>query len=171
MAGASKKNIHHNSNVPPSIIVPINAKSGSDNRPLVPSKASKISVPYVLPGIGLHLNALARTSKDRPISQITKTPGREFITRPCSVRPFAPATVGEKHPFKFSDLRQNPDPSGNEVHEGQIVPSDVSLIPAPGIEESSSPKKKRYRQLPGACSLYFYFLCCDLKMLKFLNMY
>ncbi|PKU76684.1 protein tesmin/TSO1-like CXC 3 [Dendrobium catenatum] len=142
-AGVSKKNIHNNSNAPPSISLPINAKPNSENRQLVSSKTSKTPVPYVLPGIGLHLNALARTSKDRPISQKTKTPGREFISRPCSMRPFSPAIAGENQSFKLSDPHQSPDPNGSELHDSQAVHSDVSLIPALGIEESTSPKKKR----------------------------
>lgn len=163
VAGVSKKNMHNNSYVPPSTILPINAKSDSDNRQPVSSKTSKTAIPYVLPGIGLHLNALARTSKDRPISQKTRTPGREFISRPCSLSSFAPARTREKQPFMLSDLHQSPDLSGSEVHDSQFVHSDVSLIPKLGIEESFSPKKKRYEQLAGTCSLNFKFLLCELK--------
>lgn len=163
VAGVSKKNMHNNSNVPPSTILPINAKSDSDNLHLVPSKTSKTAIPYVLPGIGLHLNALARTSKDRPISPKTKVCGREFISRPCSLSSFAPAITGEKPPFMGLDLHQSPDPSGSEVQDNKFVHSDVSLIPTHEIEESFSPRKKRYGQLAGTCSLNFYILLCELQ--------
>lgn len=163
-AGVSKKNMHNNSNASPSTVFPINAKSDSDNLQLVPSKTSKTAIPYVLPGIGLHLNALARTSKDRPISQKTKTCGREFINKPCSLSSIAAAITGEKPPFLLLDLHQSPDPSGNEVQDSKFVHSDVSLIPTTlGIEESFSPKKKRYGQLAGTCSLNFYILLCELQ--------
>ncbi|XP_020579697.1 protein tesmin/TSO1-like CXC 3 isoform X2 [Phalaenopsis equestris] len=142
-ASASKKSMNSNSNVRPSILLPINAMSDSDNRQLVPSKSSEAPVPYVLPGIGLHLNALATTSKDGSIPQIIRTPGREFISRRCSVKPFAPSNSLEKQQFKLSKLHQCPDLIGSEVQDSQTVHSDVSLIPALGIEESTSPKKRR----------------------------
>lgn len=160
VSSVSKKNMNNNSNVL-STILPINAKSDSENLQLVPSKTSKTAIPYVLPGIGLHLNALARTSKDRPISQKTKISGREFISRPCSLSSFAPAITGEKPPFVLSDLHQSLDPNGSEVQDSKFVHSDVSLIPTPGIEESFSPKKKRYGQLACTYSLNFYILLCE----------
>ncbi|KAK8956661.1 Protein tesmin/TSO1-like CXC 2 [Platanthera zijinensis] len=142
VAGVSKKNLHKDLNVPTSIKSPINAKPTSDNEQLIASKASKTPVSFVLPGIGLHLNALARTSKDKPITHKSKAPEREFISRPCSMRPCAPATVREKQSQKAIDLQQCQD-SENEFQDNQIVIFDASLTPTLGIEESASPKKKR----------------------------
>ncbi|KAK8964375.1 Protein tesmin/TSO1-like CXC 3 [Platanthera guangdongensis] len=142
VAGVSKKNLHKDLNVPTSIKSPINAKPTSDNEQLITSKASKSPVSFVLPGIGLHLNALARTSKDKPITHKSKAPERKFISRPCSMRPFAPPTVREKQSQKAIDLQQCQD-SGNEFQDNQIVIFDASLTPTLGIEESASPKRKR----------------------------
>lgn len=142
VAGVSKKNLPKDSNVPTSINSPIDAKSTSDDGQLITSKASKTPVSFVLPGIGLHLNALARTSKDKPISHKPKIPEREFISRPCSMRPCAPATAGEKLLQKATDLHQCQD-SGTEFQDNQIVVFNASVTPTLGIEESTSPKKKR----------------------------
>ncbi|KAG0468716.1 hypothetical protein HPP92_018044 [Vanilla planifolia] len=72
------------------------AKSTSDDQQKVSSKTSKVQVPCILPGIGLHLNALASSSLDKVISEKSRVPGIEISSRP-SISKFYSENPGEKH--------------------------------------------------------------------------
>ncbi|PKA66089.1 Protein tesmin/TSO1-like CXC 2 [Apostasia shenzhenica] len=141
VSGVSKRNLYNKSNVPTSTTLPIKGKSSSDDQLLVSSKTPS-TPPCILPGIGLHLNALASSSKDKTIPLENKVPGREIISKPCSLRP-PPAEVGEKDASKSLNLGQNPDPIGSVDLNHKVSNFVVSQTPAPCIEESTSPRKRR----------------------------
>ena len=104
---------------------------------------SNASSHCVLPGIGLHINTLARTSKNCIISHDLVS-GRQLINEPSSAAPLHSLTTGQDSLNKslvVTSAERNIGPAENGVQNIE----DVSL--ASGyIEEfsQSSPKKKRY---------------------------
>ncbi|KAG6484270.1 hypothetical protein ZIOFF_061065 [Zingiber officinale] len=105
-----------------------------------------------LPGIGLHLNALATTSKDKVVKKDTSACGKQIISIP--IDPFT-STISEKDNTTNS-LSVGKD-SVTEDNEGhlQIVPYDDSKdVTINNCEElaQGSPKKKRRKSQNGGDS-------------------
>ncbi|KAJ0966403.1 hypothetical protein J5N97_027541 [Dioscorea zingiberensis] len=115
--------------------------SDSDRQP-VPFKVGN-PLSCMLPGIGLHLNSLATSSKDRFISQETLVSGQRLLSLPSS-SPFPPTgQEPQNKPLSFEKDLVN----GSGIHNLKIMPNDVSkesaLISGKDLHQSSSPKKKR----------------------------
>ncbi|XAR49072.1 hypothetical protein NMG60_11032118 [Bertholletia excelsa] len=136
MAGTSRKQLHDGSGCGSSTVSQSDANINSNDNFLVPTKHSNDSSRCILPGIGLHLNALARTSKNQCVlSHEGFVPGRQFINDPSSTSSFNSLTTGQ-------EPVSNMDPTEN----GAEVIGDGSQASAciAGEEYShSSPKKKR----------------------------
>lgn len=146
---AHKKNLEDDSKSDSSTSMQTEGKYASDDKQLVPFKPGAGSASYVLPGIGLHLNALASTSKDfRAVKRETLTSGSRLISMPASVGSFDSLTA-----FRQKSLNQSLVPISAQggfdstSNAAEVVP--VSLqTPAVEIGEEfnqSSPKKKRRR--------------------------
>ncbi|XP_073108056.1 protein tesmin/TSO1-like CXC 2 isoform X2 [Elaeis guineensis] len=166
-AGFSKKNLQNSSNLHSSASLLSNEKMASDDKCSRPGTSHS---PCVLPGIGLHLNTLATTSKDRLITQEMLVSGKQLISMPCSVGPFAPTTSGQKS--KSLSVEKDMSSNGNEVQNLQIMHDDASQVPALGNGEElnqGSPKKKRRKSENGgesdACKR------CNCKKSKCLKLY
>ncbi|PKA64965.1 Protein tesmin/TSO1-like CXC 2 [Apostasia shenzhenica] len=138
-SGNSERNLRNDSTAIPPITLLTKERPTSDDQLLASSN------PCLLPGIGLHLNALASSSKDKLYFPENKIPVREIICKPCSGCPFPPAEVGEKS--KIFELEQTTDPLGREAEDFQVVHSDVLQTPAPPVEESTCPRKKSRRKI------------------------
>nr|XP_010923540.1 protein tesmin/TSO1-like CXC 3 [Elaeis guineensis] len=167
MAGISKKNLQSNSNQHSSSSLLSNEKMASDDKCSTPGTSQ---APCVLPGIGLHLNTLATTSKERPVTQEMLASGKELISMPCPVGPFGPTTSGWKG--KSLAVEKDVSPTENEVQNLQIMHNDASQAPALGNGEELnqvSPKKKRRKSEHGgeseACKR------CNCKKSKCLKLY
>ncbi|KAK1271794.1 Protein tesmin/TSO1-like CXC 2 [Acorus gramineus] len=86
MGTAHKNNLHNGSDSDSSRSVKDDANVTSDDRQLVPFKAGNGSSTCMLPSIGLHLNALATTSKDsRMVLQENPDSGRQSIKMSSSI--------------------------------------------------------------------------------------
>ncbi|XP_077245370.1 protein tesmin/TSO1-like CXC 2 isoform X2 [Tasmannia lanceolata] len=148
-------------------------KFASDDKQLVPPKPGIGPSPCMLPGIGLHLNSLATTSKAcRIVKQEILFSGRQLISMPKSVGSFHSIIPGQKslsESLALNPIERDLDPRGNELH----VMEDASQASGFGAGEEfnqSSPKKKRRRLENGgeseaACKR------CNCKKSKCLKLY
>ncbi|KAF8388095.1 hypothetical protein HHK36_026761 [Tetracentron sinense] len=150
MAGAHKKNLDDNCNSSSSISSQSEGKIASDDKKLVPTKLGSDTSLCMLPGIGLHLNAVATTSKGyRVAKHETLASGRQLISMPSSIASFNSLTSGQKSLNKslvLNDLERDEAPDEN----GDLIMQDASQAYARGVNEEfnqSSPKKKRYTPL------------------------
>ncbi|XP_052191424.1 protein tesmin/TSO1-like CXC 2 isoform X2 [Diospyros lotus] len=153
MVGARRKHVDDGSSSASSIASQSNVNSECNDKQLVPIKPGNDSSRYILPGIGLHLNALARTSKE--CSTVCNEPlgsGRQLIDDPTSSASFRSLSTGQEPPnnslaVTSSERNRGPAESGVQVAE------DASQAPGYIASEEfsqSSPKKKRRRAENGA---------------------
>lgn len=97
-----------------------------------------------LPGIGLHLNALATTSKAKVVKKDTPACGKQVINIP--IDPFTSTITEKDNPTSSLSVGKDSGPEDNEGHL-QIVPyDDTKDVTINNCEElaQGSPKKKRY---------------------------
>ncbi|XP_019053203.1 PREDICTED: protein tesmin/TSO1-like CXC 2 isoform X2 [Nelumbo nucifera] len=147
ISGVHKKKLDNDSNSSDSISSQSDGKNVSDDKQLVPIKPGSGSSPCILPGIGLHLNALATTSKDcRVVKHETLPSGRKLISMPSSIASFHsfPPSSNPLKPIALNSMEGDRGPSDKEVQ----VKQDASQASAFGVSEEfnqSSPKKKRRR--------------------------
>ncbi|RWW31107.1 hypothetical protein GW17_00004291 [Ensete ventricosum] len=143
VASVSKRNMYSDSKLNPLTSLSFKGKSVCDTKNLKPKIRESL---YALPGIGLHLNALATTSKDRMVNKETLASEKQIISIPCSVGSLTSTTAGRNSLSKSSSaVEKDLCPSGSEV-DLQIVSDDAPKDVTPNIcEELSqgSPKKKR----------------------------
>ncbi|KAF6138082.1 hypothetical protein GIB67_033496 [Kingdonia uniflora] len=113
-------------------------KFGSRDTHLVPFRPTTGSSPCLLPGIGLHLNALAATTKDsRVVKHETLASGKRLISMPTSI-----ASFHSNKPLALSSVRSDMGIAGNIFQISQ----DDSSGPNFGEElNESSPRKKRLK--------------------------
>lgn len=97
-----------------------------------------------LSGIGLHLNALATTSKDKMAKKDGPTSGKQVISIP--IDPLISATTERENPTNPSSVGKDSGPEDSEGHL-QIVPyddpKDATINNCEDLTQGS-PKKKRY---------------------------
>ncbi|KAJ4955905.1 hypothetical protein NE237_012688 [Protea cynaroides] len=144
MSGAQKKNLADDSKSSSSVSSHSDVKA-TDDQELVPLKPGNSSSPCMLPGIGLHLNALATTSKDcRVVKHETLSSGRQLISMRSSITSFHSVTSGQltlTTSLALNSTEREIGPADN----GMLV-QDASQASTFGVSEefnSSSPKKKR----------------------------
>ncbi|KDP40217.1 hypothetical protein JCGZ_02215 [Jatropha curcas] len=166
VVGAGRKNLGDSSNSSTLIAGQFDKKTASKDKQLVSVKPGSDSSRRVLPGIGLHLNALAITSKDsKNVKNETLSSG---ISLPSSVASFHSPTADEElnESLALVSVERDTEPTENGVPPGE----DVSQASASLVAEEfnhSSPKKKR-RKLEGeseACKR------CNCKKSKCLKLY
>ncbi|XP_043692295.1 CRC domain-containing protein TSO1-like isoform X2 [Telopea speciosissima] len=145
MAGAQKKNLGDDSKSSSSVSSLSDVKD-SDDKQLVHFKPGNSSSPCMLPGIGLHLNALASTSKDcRVVKHETLASGRQLISMRSSITSFHSFTSGQitlTKSLALNSMEKEIGPADN----GSLVIQDASQASTFGASEEfnpSSPKKKR----------------------------
>ncbi|XP_042515007.1 CRC domain-containing protein TSO1-like isoform X2 [Macadamia integrifolia] len=145
MAGAQKKNLGDDSKSSSSDTSLSDVKD-TDDKQLVHNKPGNSSLPYMLPGIGLHLNALATTSKDcRVVKHETLASGRQLISMRSSITSFHSVTSGQITLTKSLALNSTEEEIG-PADNGSLVIQDASQASTFGASEDfnpSSPKKKR----------------------------
>ncbi|KAK9292144.1 hypothetical protein L1049_020103 [Liquidambar formosana] len=148
MAGAHKKKLLGDPSGSSMIKSQSDRKDASNEKQLVLIKPGNGYSSSILPGIGLHLNALATTSKDcKVVQHQTLASGRQLIMMPSSVSSFSSLTSDQKPSDKSStltSLERDLVPHDNETQ----VMEDVSQTPAFGVGEEfnhSCPKRKRRR--------------------------
>ncbi|XP_057250303.1 CRC domain-containing protein TSO1 isoform X2 [Beta vulgaris subsp. vulgaris] len=117
----------------------------STDKFLMTSRPGGSKFSSVLPGIGLHLNALAAAAKDKIIvKRQTLTCRRQLISSPCTTSSFD-SQISDIKPLATqttSELERDPD----EQNDGLSVSGNASenTVVGEGIELSqNSPKKKR----------------------------
>ncbi|KAE8702884.1 golgin subfamily B member 1-like isoform X1 [Hibiscus syriacus] len=124
-----------------------NTNSSVDNK-LKPSKAGCDSSRCIVPGIGLHLNALAIASRDNNNSKLeTSSSGTQKLILPCTTTSNSPTadneTAHESLLASVSTKRETDD-----VENGVQLAEDASQASAYLVNEEfnqNSPKKKRRR--------------------------
>ncbi|XP_043693254.1 protein tesmin/TSO1-like CXC 3 [Telopea speciosissima] len=144
MAGAQKKNLGDDSKSSSSVSSHSDVEA-SDDKQLVPIKPGNNSSPCMLPGIGLHLNALATTSKDCGVKHETLTSGGQIICMRSSITSFHSVASGQITLTKSLGLNS----MGIEIgpaDNGSLLMQDASQASTFGANEEfnpSSPKKRR----------------------------
>ncbi|KAJ4719630.1 protein tesmin/TSO1-like CXC 2 [Melia azedarach] len=145
MAGVHKKKAACEPNCRPSIPSKTDCKDAHAEKHLVPSKIKNCSSSMVA-GVGLHLNALATTSKNSKVVKCeTLASGRKLISMRSSLSSSLSLTSCRSLLNKSSALKseeRDPIPAGNEVKvvENAVQPS---VIVACEEFDHSSPKRKR----------------------------
>lgn len=149
MAGVRRKNVDDGSNCSSSLLSQSDGKFVSNDKQIVPLKPGNDSSRCILPGIGLHLNALAMASKDYSVvKHETLTPGRQLISVPSSSCSYI-STIDSQEPVNKSLAVNSPDRETDSAENGFQVPEDASQASACVISEElnqNSPKKKRHGQ-------------------------
>ncbi|KAG6526808.1 hypothetical protein ZIOFF_016809 [Zingiber officinale] len=105
-----------------------------------------------LPGIGLHLNALATTSKDTMVTKDAPTSGKQVISIP--IDPLISETTERENPTNSLSVGKDSGPEDSEGHL-QIVPYDDpkdAIINNCEELTQGSPKKKRRKTQSGGDS-------------------
>lgn len=126
------------------------SSSFSNNKSLMASRPGGNKFSSALPGIGLHLNALAAAAKDKIIvKRQTLNCTRQLISSPCTTSSFDYLISDTKsHTTQMAPVVVKTE-AGEQKDEVQVS-GDVSenSVVGEGIEFSqSSPKKKRYKLL------------------------
>ncbi|GKV42381.1 hypothetical protein SLEP1_g49792 [Rubroshorea leprosula] len=122
--------------------------SSSGDKQLVPVKPGSDSLRCVLPGIGLHLNALAITPRDsKNFKHETLSSGTQKISFPIPTASILPLTTGQEAFFESltsASAEREMDPAENAVE----LAEDASQASPDLVNEEfnqNSPKKKRRR--------------------------
>ncbi|KAL5098637.1 hypothetical protein RYX36_002964 [Vicia faba] len=147
MAGV-RKNSDDNSNTGSST-AQSEVRNASDDKQLLPAKRNANSQKGILPGIGLHLNALAPLKDGTGIQNRNLTSGRQLsLTNSTSL--LLSACQEHQHLSIVSvsvSSERELDLSGNDVQPAE----DSSLVPAYTADEDfnpNSPKKKKRKSEP-----------------------
>ncbi|XP_011030649.1 PREDICTED: protein tesmin/TSO1-like CXC 2 isoform X2 [Populus euphratica] len=151
--GSRRKNIDDGSSSS-SVLVQLDEKTTPKNTPLVPVKPGGDSSRCILPGIGLHLNALAINSKDS--NKIKLETFSSSITLPGSADSFNSRTTDQELDESLTLVSSERDNDPNE-----------NAVPLVEDFSQTSPKKKRRRLEgePEACKR------CNCKKSKCLKLY
>ncbi|XWS39283.1 hypothetical protein CRYUN_Cryun18bG0037900 [Craigia yunnanensis] len=139
MLAARRKNLDDGSNTSTSV----------DNQ-LMPSKLGNDSSRCILPGIGLHLNALAITSRDnKNTKHETLSSGAQKLSFTSSTTPILPPTAGEEAIHESESLTsKSTERETDPIENGVQLAEDASQASAYLINEEfnqNSPKKKSRR--------------------------
>ncbi|BFG13929.1 hypothetical protein CerSpe_002020 [Prunus speciosa] len=147
MAGARRKSLDNVSNSSSNMLSQSDEKITTNDKQLVPMKPGGESSRCILPGIGLHLNALAKTSKDYKIIKCESLAYGRQLSLPNSTADIHSPTGGQGPGHEsFSSASSERDMDGAE--NGVQLAHDASQEPAFIANEEfnqNSPKKKRRR--------------------------
>ncbi|KAK9137437.1 hypothetical protein Sjap_008031 [Stephania japonica] len=152
---AQKKKLEDDSNSCSSISSHSEEKVTPEDKPLVPVRPG--SSPCILPGIGLHLNALAATTKDLAVvKHETVIAGKQLISMPCSSATFH-SLSSERKSFKslaLSSIKTDVDPTSS----CQVATSDTSRASAFKADAGWSMQEKVRAASVATGKNIFYFL-------------
>ncbi|GMP77126.1 hypothetical protein CsSME_00033508 [Camellia sinensis var. sinensis] len=145
MAGARRKHLDDSSSSGSSMLPQPDVNIESNDKQLVPTKPGNDSSHCILPGIGLHLNALARTSKEYSVvSHETLSSGRQLINDPSSTASIHSLNTGQDQYLAVTSMEGNMGLTESGV-PGMEDASQASGYIASEELNQSSPKKKRRR--------------------------
>ncbi|KAL5702221.1 hypothetical protein ACHQM5_027463 [Ranunculus cassubicifolius] len=172
-AGARKRKLEDDSNSSSSASSQSDGKYTSEDKHLASIRPCTTNTsPCMVPGIGLHLNALAATTKDSRVGKHdTLNSGNELISMPSSMSSVH-SLSSEQNPLSkslvLSSIQTDISPSGTDLHSMLDTSQALSF----GIGEDfteTSPRKKRRRSEHGgeseACKR------CNCKKSKCLKLY
>ncbi|KAL6008064.1 hypothetical protein ACLOJK_033570 [Asimina triloba] len=152
MTGTKKKPLDEDSKSSSSNSVQSEGKFPSSHKQLVPFKPGTGSC--ILPSIGLHLNALATTSKDcRIVKHEPSTSGSQLISMPNAASSFSSVAAGQKLLTNSSSFKSIESNSSLVVNEVQVT-EGAQQAPAFEVGEELnqiSPKKKRHEDSASFC--------------------
>lgn len=157
MAGARRKNLGDGSNCS-SILSPSDEKIACHDKQLVPIKPSGDSSRCMLPGIGLHLNALATTSKDHKNVKLENLSSGRQLYLPSSTASF-PSPTDTQEPLNKSLTSPSSERDADLPENGVSHVEDASQAAVYLVSDDfnqNSPKKKRHVKL----SIYYSFSFC-----------
>lgn len=146
MAGARRKNLGDGSNCS-SILSPSDEKIACHDKQLVPIKPSGDSSRCMLPGIGLHLNALATTSKDHKNVKLENLSSGRQLYLPISTASF-PSPTDTQEPLNKSLTSPSSERDADLPENGVSHVEDASQAAVYLVSDDfnqNSPKKKRRR--------------------------
>lgn len=157
MTGARRKSFDNVSNYSSSMVSQSNGKVTTNDKQLVSMKPGGESSRRILPGIGLHLNALATTSKDyKIIKNENLASGRELNFPSSNASIHSPTagqgTVYESFPSASSERDMDGTESGVQLLQDA---SQASALLANEDLNQNSPKKKRHVLLTRYSSLNY----------------
>lgn len=145
MAGARRKNLEDGSTSSSVLSQPDEKITNNENQSSLIRPCGESSSRRILSGIGLHLNALATTSKDRKITQNDNLSSGIQIRLPSSTVSIHSPTTGQEGLDKsLVSASSEIDPSATE--NGVLLLQDSSQAPGSLANEEfnqNSPKKKR----------------------------
>ncbi|XP_027116328.2 protein tesmin/TSO1-like CXC 2 isoform X2 [Coffea arabica] len=147
MAGARRKHLEENSSSVSSILLQSDGNTPSADKQLVPFKSGNDSSRCILPGIGLHLNALATTPKEfKVVKQDASVAGR-LVIAPSSTANFQPIMAGQES-FNESLALTSTETDMDPIENAAPLTEDANQLSALIANEEFnqiSPKKKRRR--------------------------
>ncbi|KAL6189614.1 hypothetical protein ACLB2K_041000 [Fragaria x ananassa] len=147
MTGACRKSYNDVSDYSSSLLSQSNENVTTTDKRLISTKPGGESSRCILPGIGLHLNALATTSKDYTIIKNENSASGRELSLPNSNASIHSPTAGqgsvyESFPSAYSE--RDMDSTENGVQLSQDA-SQASTLLANEDFNQNSPKKKRRR--------------------------
>ncbi|KAG5075097.1 hypothetical protein JHK84_056328 [Glycine max] len=168
MASVQRRNPADNSNTNSST-AKSEERNVSNEKQLLPTKHSGDSRRCVLPGIGLHLNALASLKDCKNIKIDTLSSGRQpnLPSSPSSVQ----LSPSQEHQLSLvpASVERDLEPLENEVQPGEDCTQSLVLVQMAGEDfQQNSPKKKRQLEPAGegeSCKR------CNCKKSKCLKLY
>jgi hypothetical protein len=147
MASVRKKISDNNSNAGSST-TQSEVRNAADEKQLLPAKRNANSQRCILPGIGLHLNALA-TVKDHKGKQNENATSERQLSLANSTSLLLSACQDHQHLSVLSvsvSSERELDPSDNGVHPAEDCPQALAYMAAEDFNPNS-PKKKRQMKL------------------------
>ncbi|KAJ8765823.1 hypothetical protein K2173_015720 [Erythroxylum novogranatense] len=166
MIGARRKNLGDGSSTMSSILQQPDENNVTKDKKLVSLRLGGDSSRHILPGIGLHLNALALTSKDgKKIKHETLSSGISLSSSTASFQ--SPSNVNEiTESLTSAAAEKDVNPIENDFTLAEDVPGESAYLVNEELVQTS-PKKKRRRLEgePEACKR------CNCKKSKCLKLY
>lgn len=149
MVGARRKNLGDGSNSSSSMLSQSDENIACHDKQLVPFKPGGDSSQCILPGIGLHLNALATTSKDyKNVKHEDLSSGRQSYLPSSTASLHSPSDSQE--PFLQSLATASSERETDHGENGAAPVEDASQAYAYQVSDDfnqNSPKKKRHVHL------------------------
>lgn len=162
MGGARRKHLEENSSSVSSILLQSDGNTPSTDKQLVPLRTGNDSSRRILPGIGLHLNALATTTKDyKAVKQDASVPGR-LVIAPGSSANFQSAVAGQEslnESLALTSMETDMDPAENGVPLVEDTNPSSALMVNEEFNQIS-PKKKRYLILVSGIRHHMHIFSC-----------
>lgn len=176
MAGARRKSLDNVSNFSSSMFSQSDEKITTNDTQLVPMKPGGESSRCILPGIGLHLNSLATTSKDYKTIKRENMPYGRQLSLPNPTTDIHSPTAGQgpgHESFSSASSERDVDGTENGVQPVQDASQEAAFLANEEFNQNS-PKKKRHvllnRRSPFNYDgmLIFIFLCNPLDIFIFI---